>query len=120
MSQEKTLSGWQHMLLQNLCGPFSINGTFTDVTVVREAMGTNTPRHHHKCWVLNFSLAAIWTVIFLFSQEVMASMISEKNLKCGLYSHYSTLLYSQQVHVRWAAAFLDAVDMWISLYTIES
>ena len=51
---KKTLLGWQHVLLQNLYVPFSINGAFTDVQVPH-ATGTNTAPYHHRCWLLNFA-----------------------------------------------------------------
>ncbi|MEQ2257694.1 hypothetical protein ILYODFUR_037386 [Ilyodon furcidens] len=69
------------MLLQNLYAPFSI--TFTDVSVAH-AMGTNTPPHHHRYWLLNFGLTTFQTVLFLFGPEDTMSMISKNNLKCGL------------------------------------
>ena len=57
------------MLLQNLYVPFSINGAFTDVQVTHDAMGTNTPPYHHRCWLLNFVLVTIWMVLFLFTRR---------------------------------------------------
>ena len=50
---KKMLSRWRHMLLQNLSIPFSINGTFTGVTVSQDTMVSNTPSYHHRCWPLN-------------------------------------------------------------------
>ena len=41
-------NGRQHMLLQNLYASFSINGAFTEVQVTHDAMGTNTPKYHHR------------------------------------------------------------------------
>ena len=72
------LSGWQHILLQNLYVLFSINGTFRNVSV-SNAKGTNTPPYHHRCWLFKLTLVAIWIVLFLFSLEDTTSMIS--NLK---------------------------------------
>ena len=94
-SKKKTLLGWQHMLLQHLYVPFSINGAFTDVQVTH-AMGTNIPPYHHICWLLNFLLITIWMVLFLFGPEDMTSMISKNNLKWTRQTtaHFSTLRQS--------------------------
>lgn len=53
--RDKTLSGWQDMLFQNLYVPFTINGAFTDVPITH-AMDTNTTPYHHRGWLLNFAL----------------------------------------------------------------
>ena len=64
---KKTPSGWQHMSLQNLYEPFSINGAFTDVTVTHDAMDTNTSSQMLLLKVV--LLLTLWTVLFLFRQE---------------------------------------------------
>ncbi|MEQ2245552.1 hypothetical protein ILYODFUR_029097 [Ilyodon furcidens] len=89
---KKTLLRWQQMLLQNLDVPFSINGAFTAVPLTHDAMGTNTPPYHHRCWLLNFVLIIIQIVLLLFGP----SMISRNNLKCG----HSTLFHFGSVHLR--------------------
>ena len=60
---KKTLLGWQHVLLQTLYVPFSINGAFTDVQVPH-ATGTNTAPYHHRCWLLNFASITVRKVLF--------------------------------------------------------
>ncbi|KAL7855995.1 hypothetical protein AOLI_G00195990, partial [Acnodon oligacanthus] len=47
-------------------------------------LGTNSPPHHQRCWLLNFVLITIRTVLFLFGPEDTTSMISKNNVKCGL------------------------------------
>lgn len=80
---KKTLSGWQHMLLQNLFVPFGINVAFTDVQVIH-AIGTNTPPHHHRCCLLNFALVTTWMVLFLVSPEDTISVVFKKQFECDL------------------------------------
>ena len=72
---KKTLLGWQHVLLQNLYVPFSINGAFTDVQVPH-ATGTNTAPYHHRCWLLNFASITVRMVLFLFGPEDTTSTCS--------------------------------------------
>lgn len=73
-SLKKTLSGWQHMLIRNLYVAFSINGCRTDVAVTHDAMVANTPVHHHRFWLLNFTLVTIWKLtrykIYIVSELV--------------------------------------------------
>ena len=91
-SMKKTLLGWQHVLLQNLYVPFSINGAFTDVQVPH-ATGTNTAPYHHRCWLLNFASITVRMVLFLFGPEDTTSTFSKNNLKCRLVrptEHFST------------------------------
>uniref|UniRef100_A0A3B4CD99 Shugoshin C-terminal domain-containing protein n=1 Tax=Pygocentrus nattereri TaxID=42514 RepID=A0A3B4CD99_PYGNA len=122
-SLKKTLLGWQHMLLQNLYVPFNINGAFRDVQVTH-AMGTNTPPHHQRCWLLNFALITIRTVLFLFGPEDTTSMISKNNLKCGLIRPQDTFplcVSPSQMSLgpEKPAAFLGVVDIWLLLCVAE-
>ena len=97
---------WQHMLLQNLCVPFSINGAFTDMQVTH-AMGTNTPPYHHKCRLLNFALITIWMVLLPFGPEDTTSMISKNYLKCGLIRPQHTFPLCNFPIVCWETLFLN-------------
>ncbi|MEQ2173318.1 hypothetical protein GOODEAATRI_030946 [Goodea atripinnis] len=72
--------GWQHMLLQNLYLPFSINGAFTDVQVTH-AMGTNTPLYHHICCLLNFALKMI-LILNVFSSFSPLATAFGLSFKC--------------------------------------
>ena len=53
---------------EQLYVPFSINGAFTDV-LVTHAMGTNSPPHHHRCWLLT---------------TIRMSLHFQKQFECGL------------------------------------
>ncbi|MED6237276.1 hypothetical protein ATANTOWER_021960, partial [Ataeniobius toweri] len=79
------------MLLQNLYVPFSNNDAFTDVQVTHDAMGTNIPPYHQRCWLLNFTLIIIQIVPFLFDPEDTTSVNPKNNFKCGLVRHFYSL-----------------------------
>ena len=112
------------MLLQNLYVPFSIYGAVTDVQVPHDAIGTNTPPYHHRCWLMNFVLITIRMVLFLFGQEDTTSMISKNNLQCGLVRPQHTFpLCASPLQMSSGqekpAPFLDVVDIWLSLCIVE-
>ncbi len=124
MSLKKTLSGWKHMLLQNLYVPLSVNGAFTDVQVTH-AMGTYTPSQHHRCWLLNFALITIWMVFFLFGLEDSTANISKNDVKCGLVRPQHTFplqVSPSKMNSRpeKSAVLLDVVDKWLLLCMVES
>uniref|UniRef100_A0A0E9RE37 Uncharacterized protein n=1 Tax=Anguilla anguilla TaxID=7936 RepID=A0A0E9RE37_ANGAN len=81
MSLEKTASGWQHMLLQNLYISFCINGAVTDVQVTH-SIGTDTPPYHDRRWLLDLTLMTAWMVFFLFGLENTTAVLSKNYLKC--------------------------------------
>ena len=94
----------------------------TDVQVTHDATGT-TPPYHHRCWLLNFELIAIWMVLFLFGLEDTTAMISKNYLKCGLVrSHHITLFHCSSVHLRWARARESGCDSgccWYMAFTLQ-
>lgn len=59
MSQEKMMSGWQRMLLQNVYITCCITGALTDVQVTH-AMGTDITPYHDRCWLLDLTLITAW------------------------------------------------------------
>ena len=122
-SMKKTLLGWQHVLLQNLYVPFSINGAFTDVQVPH-ATGTNTAPYHHRCWLLNFASITVRMVLFLFGPEDTTSTFSKNNLKCRLVRPQNTFplgISPSQMSSgpEKSTAFLGVVDEWLLLCIVE-
>ncbi len=75
-----TLSGEEHMLLQNLYIPFSIHSALQNM---QAAHNVCTP-YHQRCRLLNWTLMTHWKVSLFFSPEDMVSVISNKNVKFGL------------------------------------
>ncbi|MEQ2252587.1 hypothetical protein ILYODFUR_023248 [Ilyodon furcidens] len=109
------------MLLQNLDVPFSINGAFTEVPVTHDAVVTNTPPYHHRCWLLpmmpwllNFALITIQKALYLFVLEDKTLMMSKRNLKCGV---VSTLFCFVSVHLRLALVQRSQQRFWVFFVT---
>ena len=109
--------GW---LFQKLYERFSIYGALTAVQVTH-AMGTNTPPYQHRCWLLNFALITIRTV--LFGPEDTTSMIFKNNLKHGLIRPQNTFpLFSpsqMSSGPEKPAVILDVGEIWLSLGMVE-
>ena len=96
--------------------------TITDV-LVTHVMGTNSPPHHHRCWLLNFALTTIWMVLSLFGPEDTMSIISRNNLNVDWSDHSTPPLCVSPSQVSWGpeepAGFLGVVDTWLSLCMVE-
>lgn len=96
---KKTLSGWQHILPQNLYVPFSIN-------CASKVIHTHNPIASQ---LLVFELIIIWTVLFLFSTKlVISKKIISVNLRWNQAQKWSTFqfwrcmafsLYGLNVHL---------------------
>ena len=102
---------------------YTVNRALTDFTVTHDAMGTNTPTYHLRCWLLKLVLVIIWMNLFLFSVAVTASMISKNNLRCGVVRPQHTFplcvsLSQMRSDSEKSAAFLDVVNIW-PLFTWE-
>ncbi len=69
--------------------PFSIYSTFQNVQAAHTVCNY-APSYHQRCWLLNWTPITHWKVSLLFSLEVTASMISNKNVKFGLDSIWKT------------------------------
>ncbi len=79
-SLEKMSSWRQHIVLQNLYVPFSINGAITEVQVTF-AKGTDTTPYHDRPWLLDLLLVTVWMILFFFGPEHTASIPPKKYLK---------------------------------------
>lgn len=92
MSQEKMMSGWQRMLLQNVYITCCITGALTDVQVTH-AMGTDITPYHDRCWLLDLTLITAWmltrwttkhdfTVLLSISDETEHREVSGSSGQC--------------------------------------
>lgn len=79
--------------------------------------------NHQRCWILNWILMTCWKVSFLFNPEDAVSMITNKNVKCGLvWPQNSFLLWNTHSQMSLCPhdtmALLDCVQIWLPFCVI--
>lgn len=79
--------------------------------------------NHQRCWILNWILMTCWKVSFLFNPEDAVSMITNKNVKCGLVRpQNSFLLWNTHFQMSLCShdtmALLNCVQIWLPFCVI--